>query len=165
MKKSASSKDPIRRDALILLARRDHSQMELTQKLLQKQHSPTQVEVLIADLIQAGLLNDQRFAENYCYWRRLKGYGPLRIKMELENRGVDAETIAEVVQITDNAWLAVAKELWQKRFKPNMTTELKERVKQMRFLQYRGYTREQIERLFYDNKEEQRYSKQQRDSQ
>ena len=146
LKDNSSNQALIRRAALNYLARRDHSSTELTQKLRGKLFPQADVDALISSLQQKGLLNDQRFAENFCRWRRAKGYGPLRIRAELEARGIAGETIAEVVQITDNAWLAEAAQLWRKRFKAKKPQNFQDRAKQMRFLQYRGFTREQIER-------------------
>ena len=145
MKSPPSEKDLIRRAALNYLARRDHSQLELAKKLRGNDYSEADISALITDLIQSGLVNDQRYAENYCHWRRAKGVGPIRISLELEARGISEETIAEVVQITDNAWFTEAQHLWRKRFKAIVPTDFKDRAKQMRFLQYRGYTREQID--------------------
>jgi regulatory protein len=56
--------------------------------------------------------------------------------------------IAEVTQITDNAWFAAAYKVWRKHFKGILPTDFLLRAKQMRFLQYRGFTREQIEFTF-----------------
>jgi regulatory protein len=138
-------KNPLYHTALSYLAHRDHSQHELTQKLLKKQFPLTDITTLITQLTQNGSLNDLRFAENYCRYRRNKGYGPLRISMELQARGIAPEIIAEVIQIADNAWLTEAQNIWRKRFKANIPTDFSLRAKQMRFLQYRGFTREQIE--------------------
>ena len=137
----------LRRTALNYLTRRDHSQSELAQKLRGKKFPHDDIQAHIASLAQEGLLNDSRFAENYCRYRRAKGYGPLRISMELQARGINAETIAEVIQITDNAWFAEAERIWRKRFKSTAPKDLALRAKQMRFLQYRGFTREQIEHV------------------
>lgn len=103
---------------------------------------------MITALVQEGLINEQRFTENYIRWRRGKGYGPLRISAELQTRGILPEMIAEHLQITDNAWFAEARKVWQKYFKGKMPEEFKLRAKQMRFLQYRGFTREQIAAVF-----------------
>ena len=58
--------------------------------------------------------------------------------------------IAKHLQITDNAWFAEAQKAWQKQFKGNNSCDLKLRAKQIRFLQYRGFTREQIESVIHD---------------
>lgn len=68
--------------------------------------------------------------------------------MELQAKGVDQETIAELIDITDNAWFIQAQSVWQKHFKGRQPTDFKSRAKHMRFLQYRGFTREQIESVF-----------------
>lgn len=86
-----------------------------------------------------------RFTENFIYWRRNKGYGPIHISNELKARGIPSEMIAEHLDITDNAWLIEVRKLWQKRFKNKAAKDFKSLAKQMRYLQYRGYTREQID--------------------
>lgn len=100
---------------------------------------------MVANLAHAGLINERRFTENYVYWRRAKGFGPHRICLELQARGIPDEMIAEHVQITDNAWLADIHKVWQKHFKGKPADDLKSRAKQMRFLQHRGFTQQQIE--------------------
>jgi regulatory protein len=146
--KELSEETIIHRVALNYLARRDHSKLELTNKLENKGYSTTLIEVVIQELKTKRLLNDAHFAENYCHMRRNRGYGPLRIIAELQVRGIAAETIAEVVEITDNEWFIVAHHLWQKRFKNQQPNDFTRRAKQMRFLQYRGFTREQIDNIF-----------------
>lgn len=103
---------------------------------------------MIADLVQAGLINEQRFTENYIYWRQGKGFGPLRISAELQARRIPPEMIAEQLQITDNAWFTQVRKVWQKHYKGQIASDFKIRAKQMRFLQNRGFTREQIESVF-----------------
>src|SRR4029077_14436536 len=102
------------------------------------------------DLNRSGLLNDARFTENYIRWRRGKGFGPVRISLELQARGISDEVIAEQLKITDNAWFADARKLWQKHFKNQRNSDFATRAKQIRFLQYRGFTQEQINSIFKD---------------
>ena len=127
------------------LARRDYSQHEIAQKLKAKAYSAQAISTIITKLAQAGLINEQRFTENYIHWRRAKGFGPLRISAELQARGILPEKIAEQLQITDNAWLTEVRKVWQKHFKGKLPDNFKHQAKQIRFLQYRGFTREQIE--------------------
>lgn len=133
--------------ALRLLTRRDHSQQELAQKLHIKGHASEDITQVIDHLLQAGLLNDARFAENYIHQRRRKGYGPKRIYLELQARGIIEEVIAEHLNITDNAWFIEVQHVWKKHFKGKLPTDFKAKAKQMRFLQYRGFTQEQIEHV------------------
>lgn len=99
---------------------------------------------MVADLAKAGLISDARFTENYIRWRRNKGMGPTRIARELQAKGVAALLIAEHLEMADNAWFTEAREVWLKHCKGKLPTDFKGRAKQMRFLQYRGFTREHI---------------------
>lgn len=135
----------IRRVILFWLARRDYSRQELAQKLKAKPYPEAEIHSVLTEFMQSGYINETRFTENYIHWRRNKGYGPVRISMELQNRGIPLDVIAEHLDISDNAWLTQAQTVWRKHFKGKTPTDFKARAKQMRFLQYRGFTREQIE--------------------
>jgi regulatory protein len=98
--------------------------------------------------MQDQIINEQRFTENYIHWRRAKGYGPLRIAMELQARGITREMIAEQLDISDNAWFQQVQKVWHKYFKGNANSDFKLRAKQIRFLLHKGFTQEQIESVF-----------------
>lgn len=133
--------------ALAILSRRDHAVFELKQKLYKKGHPPDQVETVIAALQRVGLLNDDQFAINFINYKLRQGWGPQRIAYTLAQQGIQ-RTIEEIVSIADNAWLTAIQNVWQKRFKGKMPMTFKERAQQIRFLTYRGFTREQIAKLF-----------------
>lgn len=137
--------------AVNLLARRDHSETELTQKLLARGFSRDHIQSTLATLIQKGWLNNARFVENYIRYRRTKGFGPLRIQAELIARGIPEELIEHQLNITDNTWLTEVRSVWQKRFKNSMPQDYKTRAQHMRFLYQRGFTTEQINSIFSDN--------------
>jgi regulatory protein len=136
-----------------LLARREHSTSELTRKLRSKQFDRDDIQTALQILNNEGLLNDGRFTECYIHFRRQKGYGPLRIHSELIERGITEDMIEHHLNITDNAWFTVARRTWQKRFKGIIPRDLKTRIQQMRFLQYRGFTQEQIKTIFHSDTE------------
>lgn len=76
---------------------RDHSVRELKTKLLRK-FDEDSVNSAIDRLIELGLLNDERFAENFA--RQLfehKKYGRNRIKSELFQRGIASDIINNVL--------------------------------------------------------------------
>jgi regulatory protein len=145
MSQNSDSQSKIQRAVLDMLSRRDYTRLEITQKLKSKGHSQDTTEPVITELVQAGMINERRLAESYIHSRRCKGYGPHRISSELKARGITAEMIAELLEITDNSWFAEAHKIWLKHFKGKMPCDFKNRVKQIRFLQYRGFTLEQIE--------------------
>lgn len=145
------TRDRIHHSALNLLTRRDHSRMELQQKLGRKNYTTEDIEPVLDRLSSAGLLDDQRFAESYLRYRRSRGFGPMRIRMELQTKGITESMIAEVIQMTDNAWFTDVRNVWQKQFKGRLPADNSERARQMRFLYNRGFTQEQINSVFRDN--------------
>jgi regulatory protein len=135
-----------------MLARRDYTLHEITEKLKQAHYAETDILIITTELVETDRINDLRFVENYLRQRRAKGEGPLRIIMALKDRGISPEMIAEEIKITDNAWVIDAQKTWQKYFK-SMPLDFKSKSKQMRFLYYRGFTREQINDIFKNDEE------------
>jgi len=130
--------------ALRLLARREHSRLELTRKLLQRQLPKSVIETVLDDYEEQDWLSDERFAEAYARQRIEAGYGSLRITGELNQRGVaaNADTL-QAMSLQD--WCDQAVRLRRKRFGlSDLRGQLEERLRQMRFLQRRGFTQEQI---------------------
>jgi regulatory protein len=134
--------------AVSLLANREHSALELSRKLQNAGFDTDEVEKTLHDLQQANLQSDERFAENYLRSRANKGYGELRIRNELKERGVASELISECLYKAEIDWFSLAVEVRCKRFGESNPEEYKERAKQQRFLQYRGFSHEQITESF-----------------
>jgi regulatory protein len=130
--------------AVQLLARREHSADELRQKLAQQSHQSSDIDQAIDKLMSSGLQSDHRFAENYIRSRCNRGYGELRIKQELKQKGLSADLIEEGLNVIEVDWFTLASAARCKRFGEQIPVDLKERAKQQRFLQYRGFTHEQI---------------------
>lgn len=131
-----------------LLARREHSETELLRKLRSRNFPEQEVKVALSRLTEEGLLSHSRFIENYIHQRSNKGYGPIRIRAELIERGLAEDFIEHHLNMADNAWFTKVRTVWQKRFKNQIPRDFKTRAQQMRFLQYRGFTLDQIESLF-----------------
>lgn len=137
----------VRQTALTLLARREHGYAELVEKLSQKKYEPDHIHTVLAQLADAGLQSDLRFAESFTRSRQSRGKGPARIIAELRARGIAQEIIEEAVNITDNAWFTLVHEVWRRHFKGKHPTTPAERAKQTRFLHYRGFTSDHINSL------------------
>ncbi|MDX1486751.1 MAG: regulatory protein RecX [Acidiferrobacterales bacterium] len=131
--------------ALDMLARREHSLHELQQKLIRKGCGVELAAEVAHDLETGQLLSDGRFAEDLLRVRRERGYGPLRIKKEMQDKGVDAQLIAHCVDAADPQWLEVLKRVRRKKFGDRRPKSYQERARQARFLQYRGFTFDQIQ--------------------
>lgn len=135
--------------ALDLLARREHTYRELTHKLYRRGFAAKDIESLLQDLTKQGLLNHSRFAEQYIHSRAEKGFGPLRICAELSERGVEGPVYEEVLSYNkDMIWDQRATQARVKRYGAGVPKDFKERARQMRFLQQRGFTQEQIRNAF-----------------
>ena len=142
--------DP-RRLALDLLARREHSAAELRRKLTRRGVAPGEAAELVGDLAGARLQSDERFAEQYAASRRERGYGPLRIAAELRERGVPDPLIGRFVDAHDPEWVERARAVRRKRFgAPGGPRDLRERARQARFLQYRGFSPAQVRAVLGD---------------
>ena len=131
-----------------LLARREHSVKELTAKLVSRGIGSELIESVISRLIEERLQSDERFAEVYLRQRSLKGYGPVRIGVELRERGIDDSLIsAQFRQVVDEGeidWFERAAAAYAKKYGGRPIEDIKERAKRMRFMQYRGFSHEQI---------------------
>ncbi|MBI5449984.1 MAG: regulatory protein RecX [Gammaproteobacteria bacterium] len=138
----------IRTRAIGLLARREHSRAELQDKLQRRDYPPRQVVEVLTALQHEGLVNDRRFAEQFVHARQQRGQGVQRIRRELRERGVDGELIEQALAGTmGQDWMAQLRAVQRKRF-GRLPQDARERARQARFLYYRGYTAEQVNRLF-----------------
>lgn len=145
---AVSRSSALRNSALRLLARREHSAQELAGKLASRHSlSPAASEIrqLLADLEQAGYLSNTRFVESFVRERRNRGYGPVRIAQELRLRGIDTDTAEACLDRHDPGWQAVAQAVRRKRFGELPASQLKDKARIARFLQYRGFLQEQID--------------------
>lgn len=134
--------------ALRLLARRDHSLLELRNKLLARHFDEVLVTTVLAELAERNLLSEQRFAEAFVRGRFARGYGPVRIRAELRERGVGEQATEEVLAELSENWGESAVRQREKRFGAGYPGDYRERVRQMRFLQQRGFTGDQIRAAF-----------------
>ena len=124
----------VRRTAMDLLARREHGRIELTRKLLDR-------------LAEEGLLSEARYLESYVRMRANAGYGPLRIREELSQRGLAREEIEQALRESGFDWSEQLRDVWQRKFSGMLPSEPRERARQGRFLSYRGYPLDMIGRL------------------
>jgi regulatory protein len=133
-----------RRKAMDLLARREHSRLELEQKLAARNFDPELVRAVLDELEQEGLLSAERFAESFVASRYAKGQGPYRIRRELAERGV--ESASGVIDDRRFDWDALARATRVKRFGAAPPADIRDKARQVRFLEYRGFGHEQIKR-------------------
>jgi regulatory protein len=132
------------------LARREHSRAELRGKLLPhvqadadfEQASPVNLDALLDDLAARGWLSDARAATQLVHAKRSR-FGTRRITHELREKGISEELISAVLPELKDGELTVAREVWKKKF-GTVPQDEKEKVKQVRFLQSRGFSLDAI---------------------
>jgi regulatory protein len=106
------------------------------------------IETTIAALISEGLLDNERFAESFVHSHYQRGQGPQKIRAELRGRGIEDDVITASLETPGLCWADLAQQVREKRFGPGRPADFRERSRQMRFLQQRGFTHEQISGAF-----------------
>ena len=131
-----------------LLARREHSEQELQQKLQARGYGAEAVGEVLVGLKTARLQDDVRYTEAYILSRVAKGYGPVRISRELYERGITGALVTQVLAGMDLDWDERIQAVRQKKFGRPAPADFREQARQSRFLLYRGFTPEQTQRVF-----------------
>ena len=140
----------VRLAALDLLAQREHSAVELSTKLAKRfrsrERDPDLIERVIEQLVSDGLLSDQRFAVSRVRQLTGRGYGPARIRNELRRQQVDTLVSDSLQEAFDSPlnWAEAAAAAYQKKYRGapivgDWDTRQRERLRRLRFLQYRGF--------------------------
>lgn len=138
----------IRYAAMNHLARREHSALELHRKLRRRfgEHESA-IDDEIARLQEENLQSDERFAEAFITSKTRQGKGPVRIAMELQQRGVAEAIVQSLLDEGDPEWFELARQVRCKRFGEAPARTPREQAKELRFLQYRGFSPEQARRV------------------
>jgi regulatory protein len=133
-----SAQSSLRARALRLLARREHSRLELERKLASHAESPEELVVLLDELVQRGWLSEQRVIEQVVHARRGR-FGSERIWRELRKLGIAEELIAEALPEMKNGDLNAARAVWNRKF-GKLPGDIAERARQVRFMRNRGFS-------------------------
>lgn len=72
------------------------------------------------------------------------GFGPVRIRRELRERGVASELATRALAAYARGWDERAAQAREKRFGPAPPADRRQWLRQARFLEYRGFTAEHI---------------------
>jgi len=135
----------VRVAAMDYLSRREHATQELFQKLLAKEdYEADEISAALARLTGQGLLSDERFTEAFIHQRINRGSGPLKIRSELRQKGISDAMIGAFLNERDAQWQEIALAVRLKKYGSESPLNAKEKMRQIRFLQSRGFTNEQI---------------------
>ena len=130
------------------LARREYSRAELHTKLSSNATPEDNLDAVLDELVKRGWLSDARAAEQIVNARRAR-FGTQRIAHELKQKGISDDLINAALPQLKQGELEAAREVWQKKFGA-VAQDAKEKAKQMRFLQSRGFSMEVIFRVMKD---------------
>jgi regulatory protein len=131
--------------ALRLLSQREHSRSELERKLAKHAEDPAEIARVLDELQAKGFIDQQRVADSVVHRRSVK-LGAMRIRQELQAKGLDAEIVCETLAGLRASELQRAREIWRKKF-AQAPADAAERARHARFLAARGFAPEIIRRV------------------
>ncbi|MFG6653736.1 recombination regulator RecX [Scandinavium sp. M-37] len=144
--------------AIRILAMRDHSEKELRRKLVAPvltkngpepiDAPPEEVDKVVAWCQESNYLDDARFTRQFIASRSRKGYGPARIRQELNQKGISRTDIEHAMYDCDIDWMALARDQALRKYGEPLPTAFAEKVKVQRFLLNRGYLMEDIQQIW-----------------
>ena len=131
--------------ALRLLSGREHSRSELERKLASHEEEPGQLRRVLDELEAKGFIDHQRVADSVVHRRSAK-LGAMRVRQELQAKGLDAELVSQTVAALKHTELERARAVWRRKFDAP-PADATERGRQARFLAARGFDGDVIRRV------------------
>ena len=130
--------------AVSLLARRDYASGELARTLSRMTENREKIDKALSRLVECGYLDDNRLITHMIDKHVRKKHGPARIKQEIRQKGFSPELVEQMLEKVDVDWYAMARELKVSKFGDAVASEAKEKNKQIRYLQYKGFSMDMI---------------------
>lgn len=137
--------------AFNFLARRDYASRELIEKLA-TYATTKEAEAVVAELVANGIVCDKRYIISYINSKQNK-FGLLKIRFLLYNKVGNNELVDDTLANFAYDQIEAAHKIWERRFN-SLPTDAKEKARQMRFLQYRGFSLDIIQQVFAQAKED-----------
>ena len=131
--------------ALRLLAQREHSRAELERKLAKYEEEPGTLAQALDELAARDFISEPRVVQSVLH-QRASRLGALRLRQELQQKGIGAEAIAGAMEQLKGTELERAREVWRRRF-GEPPADMTERARQTRFLLARGFSGEVVRRV------------------
>lgn len=134
--------------ALALLSKREYGFSELVQRLSRNYADEQVLLAVVRQLRDEDLQSDARFTESYIASRLQRGFGPVRIRQELNQKGISDELIAVHLREHDAQWYEQLRKVREKKYGKELPQSYQEQMRQAKFLQYRGFNHDQIRKIF-----------------
>jgi regulatory protein len=131
------AKPSLKGRALRLLSGREYSRIELERKLIRFEEEPGTLSLALDDLQAKGFISEARVIESVIH-RRAGKLGLIRVRQELQGKGLDSEAVAQALSSLKASERERAQEVWRKKF-GTVAADAQDAAKQMRFLASRGF--------------------------
>lgn len=141
----AENQPSLKGRALRLLSGREHSRAELERKLASFEEVPGSLAQALDALQAKGLISEQRVIESVLH-RRAGKLGGVRLRQELQGKGLDPEAVGAALAQLQSSEGARALAVWRKKF-GGPPADAQASARQMRFLATRGFSTETIRRV------------------
>jgi regulatory protein len=128
--------------AIPWLAKRDYSSPELRSKLAALGYAEGAIAGAIEHLQAERAIDDARYCERYVSYQAHRGQGPVRVRHDLAGEGLPGALIEPALEGQD--WRQHCLEARRRRFGPEPPADWKEKGRQSKFLQYRGFSSDHI---------------------
>lgn len=130
---------------LYLLAKREYSEAELRNKLQLKAYGSEEINQAIEHAQTNGWQSDERFATSYVRYRSQQGYGPRRLKQELQQKGIKEWVISQALSESEIDFFSLAERLFEK--KRPYDWDLKTKQKMWRYMLSHGFYSDHFKHL------------------
>lgn len=150
VKKELPKINKLRATALAWLGRQEYSIAKFTKKLSDNHASDEQIQSIVDEFCQHNWLSEQRYCEGFVRSRISKGQGKIRIINDGRGHQLDSDILTEAINSQSVDWFELALSTYERRYgqKPvaniHAKEHTKEKAKRLRFMQYRGFTMDQI---------------------
>ena len=134
-----------RKKAMDYLARREHGRAELIAKLSRAGFDMDVADAAVAELVVDKLQSDERFVEAFIASRINQGKGPVKIRADLRERDIAAAVIDDGLRNAAADWTELARQVRARKFGAGLPRDFRDKARQMRFLQARGFDSDQIQ--------------------
>jgi regulatory protein len=123
---------------------------ELQFKLHSRGFHESDIDAVLQRLRESGLQSDDRYTENYIASRTERGSGPIRIRAELRERGIDEALIETCLEGYADLWPSLLRQVHDAKFGTEPCKDRKYLAKKARFLENRGFPGELIRQILFD---------------
>jgi len=130
--------------AISLLAKKNYSSGDMHRQLARLTEKMDDVDHVLRRLTDNRYLNDVQLISCLFDKHIKKFHGPTRIKQELRQKGFPSVLIEQEIGQSDVDWCALAKEARVRKFGEVLPADPKDKNKQIRHLQYKGFAMDMI---------------------